>query len=115
MMQIANSRIRLMLVVGQLLGFLSSVRSFSMSMTSAMNLMNSDSSKLDRFQSVCWVGGTESQTVVEQFDSSLWSSLYSTGETEDTWVAVYRSNNNKPSVIVRDDFFSGHERGYERS
>lgn len=75
-----------------------------------MNLMSSDSDKLDRFRSVFLVG-SESKTAVREFDDALWNSLYGTnndfssGEDQDLWVAVYRSNNNQPSVIVRDDFF----------
>jgi len=74
-----------------------------------MNLMSSDSNKLDRFRSVFLVG-TESKAAITEFDDVLWSSLYDnndneSNEKEDLWVAVYRSNNNKPSVIVRDDFF----------
>jgi len=87
------------------------VHSFSMNMNmgAAMNLMSSDSNKLDRFRSVFLVG-TESKAAITEFDDVLWSSLYDnndneSNEKEDLWVAVYRSNNNKPSVIVRDDFF----------
>jgi len=66
------------------------------------NLVSADSNNLDRFRSACLVG-TESQNAVDEFDSELCSSL--TSEEDDLWVAVYRSNNNKPSVVVRDDFF----------
>ena len=65
-------------------------------------LMSSDSTNLDRFKSVCFVG-TESKDAIDEFDSELYASLEN--EPEDLWVAVYRSNNNKPSVVVRDDFF----------
>jgi hypothetical protein len=65
--------------------------------------MSSDSSNLDRFRSVCLVG-PESKQAVDEFDSTLYSTLNSDPES-DLWVAIYRSNNNKPSVVVRDDFF----------
>lgn len=64
--------------------------------------MSSDSSNLDRFRSVCLVG-SEGKDAVDEFDQSLYASLQN--ESDDLWVAVYRSNNNKPSVVVRDDFF----------
>ena len=68
----------------------------------ASSLLSSDASNLDRFRSVCLVGPESKEAVVE-FDSELYESLHS--EPDDLWVAVYRSNNNKPSVVVRDDFF----------
>ena len=64
--------------------------------------MSSDSSNLDRFRSVCLVG-SEGKDAVDEFDNTLYASLEN--ESDDLWVAVYRSNNNKPSVVVRDDFF----------
>jgi len=78
-------------------GDLGSVSSLAMN-----NLMSSDSSNLDRFRSVCLVG-SEGKDAVDEFDNTLYASLEN--ESDDLWVAVYRSNNNKPSVVVRDDFF----------
>lgn len=84
--------------------------SLFMDLSSASNLMSSDSSNLDRFRSVCLVG-TESKEAVDEFDPELYSSLDNSesesddDDDSDMWVAVYRSNNNKPSVVVRDDFF----------
>mmetsp|Transcript_25398 Transcript_25398/g.69987 ORF Transcript_25398/g.69987 Transcript_25398/m.69987 type:complete len:338 (+) Transcript_25398:185-1198(+) len=82
--------------------------------SSSTNIMCSESDKLDRFRSVFLVG-SESKAAVREFDSELWTLLYGTdddddddddsGGDHDLWVAVYRSNNNQPSVIVRDDFF----------
>ena len=85
--------------VGNNMGIASSL---AMDAGGMSNLMSSDSSNLDRFRSVCLVG-TESKDAVDEFDPELYASLES--EKEDLWVAVYRSNNNKPSVVVRDDFF----------
>jgi hypothetical protein len=83
--------------------------SLFMDLSSGSNLMSSDSSNLDRFRSVCLVG-TESKEAVDEFDPDLYSSLDNRDsdnaeDDDDMWVAVYRSNNNKPSVVVRDDFF----------
>lgn len=77
--------------------------SLSMDLSSTSNLMSSDSSNLDRFRSVCLVG-TVSKEAVDEFDPDLYSSL-DNSESDDMWVAIYRSNNNKPSIVVRDDFF----------
>jgi hypothetical protein len=52
--------------------------------------------KLDRFRSSC----PADISCIQQFDPALVES-----EAEGVWVAVYRSNNNKPSVFVRDEFF----------
>ena len=70
------------------------------------NLVSSDSGNTDRFRSVCLVG-KESEEAVDEFDPALLRSLdeNGSGSNDDLWVAVYRSNNNKPSVVVRDDFF----------
>ena len=52
---------------------------------------------LDRFRPSC----PADVSSIRQFDPSL----VATESPEDVWVAVYRSNNNKPSVFVRDEFF----------
>jgi hypothetical protein len=52
--------------------------------------------KLDRFRLSC----PADISCIQQFDPALVES-----EAEGIWVAVYRSNNNKPSVFVRDEFF----------
>eukprot|EP00980_Cylindrotheca_fusiformis_P030003 scaffold24174_cov117-Cylindrotheca_fusiformis.AAC.4 len=52
--------------------------------------------KLDRFRPSC----PADITSIRQFDRDL-----VTSEDNGIWVAVYRSNNNKPSVFVRDEFF----------
>ena len=72
--------------------------------SAASNLLSSDSNNLDRFRSVC-LEGTESKGPIDEFDPDLYSSQTSNDPNEDLWAAVYRSNNNKPSVVVRDDFF----------
>lgn len=54
--------------------------------------------KLDRFRSSC----PADESCIRQFDPKLLEGDGNAG----TWVAVYRSNNNKPSVFVRDEFFS---------
>jgi hypothetical protein len=67
----------------------------------------------DRFRAVC----PADPSWVEQFDASLVSTAVSAVDSnaEDSnandsqksvWVAVYRSNNNKPSVFVKDAFLS---------
>jgi hypothetical protein len=61
---------------------------------------------LERFQSIC----PANLDAIRQFDPSL-ASNDSDSDNDDgrtsssVWVAVYRSNNNKPSVMVRDEFF----------
>eukprot|EP00535_Pseudo-nitzschia_heimii_P007228 CAMPEP_0197177818 /NCGR_PEP_ID=MMETSP1423-20130617/3285_1 /TAXON_ID=476441 /ORGANISM="Pseudo-nitzschia heimii, Strain UNC1101" /LENGTH=381 /DNA_ID=CAMNT_0042627425 /DNA_START=51 /DNA_END=1196 /DNA_ORIENTATION=- len=72
--------------------------------SAASNLLSSDSNNLDRFRSVC-LEGTESKGPIDEFDSELHSSQDTIDPSGDLWAAVYRSNNNKPSVVVRDDFF----------
>lgn len=54
--------------------------------------------KLDRFRPSC----PADISSIRQFDSNLIDDDDSSG----VWVAVYRSNNNKPSVFIRDEFFS---------
>jgi len=65
----------------------------------------------DRFRAVC----PADQSCIERFDPSLLSSAES-GHAEEgldgnkdgggaaVWAAVYRSSNNKPSVMIRDEF-----------
>ncbi|OEU14834.1 hypothetical protein FRACYDRAFT_241391 [Fragilariopsis cylindrus CCMP1102] len=95
------------------------VYGFSMSMSMSMSsIMTSDSNNnFDRFKSVCLTDKKKRESVIKEFgDESLLSSLglHSQNVDDDNdndnandelWAAVYRSNNNKPSVIVRDDFF----------
>ena len=95
------------------------VYGFSMSM-SMSSIMTSDSNNnFDRFKSVCLTDKKKRESVIKEFgDESLLSSLGlhsknvdddnendNDNENDELWAAVYRSNNNKPSVIVRDDFF----------
>jgi len=57
---------------------------------------------LDRFQATC----PADPSCIEQFDPSLIQKKYDEEGTENSvWVAVYRSNQNQPSVFVRDEFF----------
>ncbi len=68
---------------------------------------------LDRFQSVC----PANMDAVRLFDPSLVRTERDSDDDDDSgggdndvstgvvWVAVYRSNNNQPSVMVRDEFF----------
>ena len=67
--------------------------------TSADALSSPEASgiSLDRFRPSC----PADPSCIHQFDPSLTS----TDSPEAIWVAVYRSNNNKPSVFVRDEFF----------
>lgn len=51
----------------------------------------------DRFRASC----PEDVNAIKQYDASL----ITDDADEDTWVAVYRSNNNLPNVFVRDQFF----------
>ncbi|CAJ1936087.1 unnamed protein product [Cylindrotheca closterium] len=59
--------------------------------------------KLDRFTATC----PTDESCIRQFDFNLmdadgngiWANI-------GTWAAVYRSNNNKPSLFARDEFFS---------
>jgi hypothetical protein len=53
---------------------------------------------LDRFRPSC----PADLNCIRQFDTSL---VQETDGDGGVWVAVYRSNNNKPSVFVRDEFF----------
>lgn len=53
--------------------------------------------KLDRFSPSC----PADESCIRQFDPNLIDA-----NDNGIWVAVYRSNNNKPSVFVRDEFFS---------
>ncbi|KAL7457013.1 hypothetical protein ACHAWC_008484 [Mediolabrus comicus] len=56
----------------------------------------------DRFKSVC----PADPATIKQFDSTLVSDdADGSSDNNDTWVAVYRSKNNLPSVFVRDSFF----------
>ena len=48
----------------------------------------------DRFRASC----PEDLQAIQQYDASL------PQDANDTWVAVYRSNNNLPNVFVRDQF-----------
>jgi hypothetical protein len=52
----------------------------------------------DRFRPTC----PASDDSIRLFDPSLLFS--SSNNNDDIWVAVYRSNNNKPSVLVKDEF-----------
>ena len=95
------------------------VYGFSMSMSLSMSsIMTSDSNNnFDRFKSVCLTDKKKRESVIKEFgDESLLSSLGlhsqnvdddndNENDNDELWAAVYRSNNNKPSVIVRDDFF----------
>lgn len=57
---------------------------------------------MDRFLPSC----PADESCIRNFDPNL---LLEDGDEDNrkgTWVAVYRSNNNKPSVFVRDEFFS---------
>jgi hypothetical protein len=69
----------------------------------------------DRFRAVCpadeaWVRQFDASLIEDSGDSSGVSATGdSSGEQEQqdqksVWVAVYRSNNNKPSVLVKDSF-----------
>ena len=50
--------------------------------------------------------GNEGKEAVDEFDPTLYASLDQADSNDgDLWVAVYRSNNNNPSVVVRDDFY----------
>ena len=72
---------------------------FCLVSTSADALSSPEASgfSLDRFRPSC----PADPSCIHQFDPSLTS----TDSPEAIWVAVYRSNNNKPSVFVRDEFF----------
>lgn len=57
----------------------------------------------DRFRAVC----PADTSCIRQFDASLVSADDKEDDDDDSnavWVAVYRSNNNKPSVLVKDSF-----------
>lgn len=55
---------------------------------------------LERFRAAC----PADENSVRQFDASLVGEE-SNDQTGSIWVAVYRTNHNKPSVFVRDEFF----------
>ena len=57
------------------------------------------SALFDRFQTVC----PADPSAVRLFDSKL---VHADNDDNDTWAVVYRSNNNKPSVVVRDEFLA---------
>mmetsp|Transcript_12495 Transcript_12495/g.29816 ORF Transcript_12495/g.29816 Transcript_12495/m.29816 type:complete len:314 (+) Transcript_12495:68-1009(+) len=57
--------------------------------------------KLDRFSPSC----PADESCIRQFDPKLIDNT-TDGSQNGIWVAVYRSNNNMPSVFVRDEFFS---------
>ena len=50
----------------------------------------------DRFRCTC----PADHSSIRQFDSSVKEDT-----PESTWAAVYRSNNNKPSILIKDEFF----------
>ena len=55
---------------------------------------------LDRFRATC----PTKSICIRQFDESLVVGKEDKND-DSVWVAVYRTNNNKPSVMVRDEFF----------
>ena len=55
----------------------------------------------DRFTAIC----PAAPETISKFDSSLINDDDRSNNNNDTWVAVYRSKNNLPSVFVRDSFF----------
>lgn len=56
------------------------------------------SNKFDRFRASC----PADKSCIQKFDPSLQINA----EDEEVWVAVYRSSNNLPSVILKDDFMN---------
>lgn len=54
----------------------------------------------NRFKAVC---PADSSTIA-QFDPNLLKS--ESNDSECTWVAIFRSNNNLPSVLIKDDFLN---------
>merc|ERR1712232_926957 len=66
---------------------------------------SSSSNTIDRFRVSC----PSDAQAIKQFDSNiniLSNNNNKEGEDgEEVWCAVYRSNNNLPSVLMRDDFF----------
>ncbi|KAG7374958.1 esterase [Nitzschia inconspicua] len=94
--------------------FLLAMIAWWLPMTAALSLqIPMGGYSLDRFQSVC----PANLDAIERFDPSLVvktttttssdsdSDSDSTSTSSSVWVAVYRSNNNKPSVMIRDEFF----------
>ena len=56
----------------------------------------------DRFKASCPCDLSS----ISQYDPSLVTPEMRDGDNEDVWVAIYRSNNNMPSVLVKDDFLN---------
>jgi hypothetical protein len=56
----------------------------------------------DRFRATC----PADASCIRQFDAALVDDDVNSNAESFVWVAVYRSNNNKPSVFVRDDFLA---------
>lgn len=90
--------------IGILLTCLATVQAFSSSDNS--NPKNTPTLNLfDRFRAVC----PADISCIEQFDPSLVSKQNQEEDDYDqnlptVWVAVYRSSNNQPSVLVKDEF-----------
>lgn len=53
----------------------------------------------DRFKATC----PADKSAIMQFDPSL---LNNSDDDSCTWVAIYRSSNNMPSVLIKDDFLN---------
>jgi hypothetical protein len=56
----------------------------------------------DRFRATC----PADTSCIRQFDAALVDNDDGKDDASSVWVAVYRSNNNKPSVFVRDEFLA---------
>ena len=67
--------------------------------------MASETATTDRFQAVCFVDTAAQRDMLDAFDPTLVELGDNRGTNTEVWVAVYRSNNNQPSVLVREEFF----------
>jgi len=84
---------------------LDDVQAFSAGKGFGNNSSSSPSNKsfigADRFKSIC----PAAPETIKKFDATLINEDEDGSSDKDTWVAVYRSKNNLPSVFVRDSFF----------
>lgn len=91
------SALLLLLVGGRTVGFSAGGKSFG---NPSSDGDDTSFALFDRFRAEC----PAKLDCIRQYESSLIDEV-GNYERDDVWVAVYRTSNNKPSVLIKDEFF----------